>query len=77
MLRAQDLSGYFRVPSDNRDLNYDAYFIEGKEKLSEQVDYNSNNTRRLTEDELVALLLKLDYVQEELKTWRKRQGETV
>ena len=77
MLRAQDLSGYFRVPSDNRDLNYDAYFIEGKEKLSEQVDYNSNNTRRLTEDELVALLLKLDYVQEELKTRRKRQGETV
>ena len=71
MLRAQDLGGYFRVPSDNRDLNYDAYFVEGKEKLSEQEDYNSHNTHRLTEAELVALLLQLDYLQAELKTWRK------
>jgi len=71
MLRAEDLGRYFRVPSDNRDLNYDAYFVEGKEKLSEQVDYNSHNTRRLTEDELVELLMGLDYVQEELKMWHR------
>lgn len=69
MLRAEDLGGYFRVPSDNRDLNYDAYFVDGREELSEQTDYNSHNTRRLSVDELVEQLTNLTYIQEELNTW--------
>ena len=50
MLRAEDLGDYYRVPADNRDLNYDAYFTEGIEPLSQQEDYNSHNTRRLDVD---------------------------
>ena len=49
MLRAVDLGDYYRIPADNRDLNYDAYFTEGIEPLSQQEDYNSHNTRRLSE----------------------------
>lgn len=45
MIRAVDLGGYFRIPADNRDLNYDAYYTEGLEPLSQQEDYNSHNTR--------------------------------
>ncbi len=45
MIRAEDLGGYYRIPADNRDLNYDAYFTEGQEPLSQQEDYNSHNTR--------------------------------
>lgn len=71
MLHAEDLGGYFRVPSDNRDLNYDAYFFEGERALSQQQDYTSENARRVNEDELVELLTGLDYIQSELKRWNK------
>ena len=67
--KAEDLGGYYRIVADNRDLNYNAYFIEGKEHVSELQDYNSHNTHRLTVDELVSLLLKLDYVKAELEDW--------
>jgi UDP-glucose 4-epimerase len=76
MLRAEDLGGYFRVCADNRDLNYDAYFVQGQERLSEQSDYNSNNTRILDEANMVALLRKLDYIQKELATWRGQAVQT-
>jgi len=66
MLRAQDLGDYYRMPADARDLNYDAYFTEGIEPLSEQMDYNSHNTRQLDIDEMVALLLGLPYIRAEL-----------
>ena len=66
MIRAQDLENYFRVPADNRDLNYDAYYTQGIEPLSLQEDYNSHNTRRLTVQEIVQMLLRLDYIQERL-----------
>lgn len=66
MLRAQDLGGYYRVPADARDLNYDAYFTEGIEPLSEQADYNSHNARRLDIDEMVELLRALPYIRAEL-----------
>lgn len=61
MLRAEDLGGYYRVPADNRDLNYNLYFTEGREPLLDG-DYNSDNTRRLNEDEMVEMLLKLPEV---------------
>ncbi len=66
MRPAQDLEGYYRVPADSRDLNYDAYYSEGDEKLTELVDYNSHNTRRLTVDEMAEMLLGLKYVQRQL-----------
>jgi len=66
MLHAEDLGGYYRVPADNRDLNYNAYFTEGREPLLDG-DYNSHNTRRLNEDEMVEMLLQLAEIQAELK----------
>lgn len=66
MSRATDLGHYFRIPADNRDLNYDAYFTEGREELSAISDYNSHNAYRLNEDEMVELLAGLDYVRHEL-----------
>ncbi len=62
MIRAVDLGGYFRIPADNRDLNYDAYYTEGLEPLSHQEDYSSHNTRRLSVDEMVEMLLGLPEV---------------
>lgn len=59
MLRAVDLGGYFRIPADNRDLNYDAYYTEGQEPLSQQEDYNSHNTRQLDVAEMAELLMRV------------------
>jgi UDP-N-acetylglucosamine 4,6-dehydratase/5-epimerase len=66
MAHAVDMGGYFRVPADNRDLNYAKYFSEGEEKISRLDDYTSHNTQRLNVEQVKALLLKLDYIQEEL-----------
>lgn len=65
---AQDMGGFFRVPADKRDLNYDKYFVEGDIKLSTEEEYNSQNTGILNVEQIKEKLLKLDYVQEELKT---------
>jgi UDP-glucose 4-epimerase len=62
MLRAIDHGDYYRIPADTRDLNYDAYFTEGIEPLSQQEDYNSHNTRRLTVDEMAEMLRELEYI---------------
>jgi UDP-glucose 4-epimerase len=66
MIRAVDLGGYFRIPADNRDLNYDAYYTEGLEPLSQQEDYNSHNTRRLSVEEMAGLLVGLPEVGEQI-----------
>jgi UDP-glucose 4-epimerase len=63
MAVAQDAGDYYRVPSDNRDLNYEQYFSTGSEKVGEVEDYNSHNTRRLDVDGMIELLKKLDIVQ--------------
>lgn len=63
---AQDMGGYYRIPADNRDLNYAKYFSEGEEKISQLDDYTSHNTNRLNVEQIKTLLLKLDYIQEEL-----------
>jgi UDP-N-acetylglucosamine 4,6-dehydratase len=68
---AQDLGGFYRVPSDKRDLNYDKYFEEGDKQLSAGVEYNSHNTERLNIEAIKDKLLMLDYLQEELKGWYK------
>ncbi|BCA80080.1 nucleoside-diphosphate sugar epimerase/dehydratase [Desulfuromonas sp. AOP6] len=66
MSHAEDLGGYYRIPADNRDLNYNKYFVEGEEQLSLAQDYNSHNTQRLTVPEIKEKLLSLDYIQQEL-----------
>lgn len=66
MAKAEDMGGYYRIPADNRDLNYAQYFSEGEEKLSHLDDYTSHNTNRLTVEQIKQLLLKLDYIKEEL-----------
>lgn len=69
---AEDLDGFYRVPADQRDLNYDKYFVEGDQKLSTVEEYNSDNTQILTIEEIKEKLLELDYVQSELKEWNKK-----
>ncbi|MHB1456383.1 MAG: polysaccharide biosynthesis protein [Armatimonadota bacterium] len=64
---ANDCGDYYRIPADNRDLNYAAYFTEGKQEVSHQQDFDSHNTRRLDVAELTEMLLNLEYIQSELK----------
>lgn len=66
MAKAQDMGGYYRIPADNRDLNYAQYFSEGEQRISHQEDYTSHNTVRLNVEQVKKLLLKLDYIKEEL-----------
>lgn len=66
MAAAEDLGRYYRIPADNRDLNYSKYFVEGETKISQMDDYTSHNTQRLNHDEVVELLLSLDYIKREL-----------
>ena len=66
---AQDLSRFYRVPADKRDLNYDKYFVEGNKCLTKEEEYNSHNTQRLSVSQIKEKLLKLDYIQEELRGW--------
>jgi UDP-N-acetylglucosamine 4,6-dehydratase len=68
MANAVDMGDYYRIPSDVRDLNYSCYFTQGEIKVSCQDDYNSHNTRRLDEESLIELLLKLDFVRTALET---------
>jgi UDP-glucose 4-epimerase len=66
LVHAEDLKDYYRVPSDTRDLNYGKYFEQGEGKVSIEEDYTSGNTRRLDKDEMIKMLMKLEYIQEEL-----------
>jgi UDP-glucose 4-epimerase len=66
MAKAEDMGKYYRVPADNRDLNYDKYIIEGELKANEVDDYTSHNTKRLSVNEIKELLLTLDYIKSEL-----------
>lgn len=68
MSKAEDMGDYYRIPCDTRDLNYDKYFVEGQEKVSLIEDYHSHNTRRLDEEGMKSLLLKLEMIQTDLKT---------
>ncbi len=66
MAKAEDMGDYYRIPTDNRDLNYTQYFSTGEERLSYLEDYTSHNTDRLDVERIKKLLLKLDYIKEEL-----------
>ena len=68
LLKADDLGNYFRVPADNRDLNYARFFEKGQTKLSMEEDYTSGNTHILDKQEMMALLLSTEFIQSELAT---------
>lgn len=66
-VKAQDSGDYYRITPDDRDLNYSKYFTEGAKTVSDQDDYNSHNTTRLNVAQIKEKLLKLHYIQEELR----------
>lgn len=66
IIGSEDLGHYFRVPADNRDLNYEKFFVDGVVETSDVEDYTSHNTQRLSIDEIKELLLKLDYIQSKM-----------
>lgn len=67
MAKAVDDERYYRIPADNRDLNYAKYFVEGETSVSTSDDYTSHNTTRLEKQGVIDLLMKLDYIQEQLR----------
>jgi UDP-N-acetylglucosamine 4,6-dehydratase/5-epimerase len=69
---AEDMGGFYRVPADQRDLNYDKYFEDGDSRLSTLEEYHSSNTQILSVEEIKEKLLELDYVQSALREWNKR-----
>jgi len=66
MARASNLERYYRVPADDRDLNYEKYFAEGEASVSLADDYNSHNAERLNVDQLKSLMMSLDFVKDAL-----------
>jgi UDP-glucose 4-epimerase len=68
MAQAEDLGEYYRVPADVRDLNYSTFFSAGKTGVSETVDYNSHNAELLDEDAMMRLLMRLQCVQDAMKS---------
>jgi UDP-N-acetylglucosamine 4,6-dehydratase len=66
MAKAEDMGQYYRIPADNRDLNYNKFFIEGETGMAAFDDYTSHNTERLEIEGVKKLLLKLDFIQEQL-----------
>jgi len=76
MAKAIDQGRYFRIPADDRSLNYDAYFVAGEARISESGDYTSHNTRRLDVAGIKQMLLSLDYIQQELPLLQRASPAT-
>ena len=70
MVKAEDLGDFFRIPADTRDLNYNRFFIEGEAQISQMEEYNSHNTLRLDVEGTKKLLMRLDFIQEEVAKQR-------
>lgn len=66
MVKAEDMGRYYRIPADNRDLNYDKFILEGQPEANAVDDYTSHNTKRLSVPQIKELLLTLSYVRDEL-----------
>ncbi|PTR29823.1 MULTISPECIES: polysaccharide biosynthesis protein [unclassified Pseudomonas] len=66
MAKAEDMGRYYRIPADNRDLNYKKFFVEGEQEISDLEDYTSHNTERLDVEGVKKVLLNLEYIQEKL-----------
>lgn len=69
---AEDMGGFYRVPADTRDLNYNKFFSEGCESCVDVEEYNSNNTQLLNVEEIKEKLLTLRYIKEEVAAWKNR-----
>ena len=70
--RAMDMGNFFRVPCDQRDLNYDKYFVEGDQERTKLTEFNSNNTEILNVDQVKEKLLSLEYVRDEIEMFREQ-----
>lgn len=70
--RAYDMGDFYRVPADQRDLNYDKYFVEGNQERTKLTEFNSNNTKILDVEGVKAKLLELSYIREEIAAWESR-----
>lgn len=70
---AFDMGDFYRVPCDKRDLNYDKFFKEGNTERNALSEFNSNNTELLTVEEVKEKLLSLEYIREELTTWKQER----
>ena len=66
MIKAEDMGDFYRIPADNRDLNYAMYFSEGEANIADIEDYHSHNTNRLDVEGVKELVGKLGYVRQEL-----------
>jgi UDP-glucose 4-epimerase len=69
MAKAEDMGKFYRIPSDNRDLNYDNFLSNGHQAINCASDYTSENTTRLTVDQVIDKLKTLEYIQQELQSW--------
>ncbi len=67
MSRAEDMGEYYRIPCDTRGLNYDKYFTDGSSKIAESEDYHSHNTDQLDVEGMKALLMKLEFIRNDLE----------
>ena len=72
MFRAQDKGNYFRIPIDDRDLNYDKFFVEGVEDMTKIEEYHSHNTHRLDVEGMKQLLMKLPEVRNDIEAIDKK-----
>jgi UDP-N-acetylglucosamine 4,6-dehydratase/5-epimerase len=66
MAKAEDLGNYYRIPADTRDLNYNSFFIEGQDQISQMEEYTSHNTYRMNIEETKQMLMKLDVINEDI-----------
>lgn len=69
MIKAEDMGDFYRIPADNRDLNYRRYYFEGEKDISILEDYHSHNTTRLTNSALKETLMNLNFIREHLSKW--------
>lgn len=77
MVKSIDMGNYYRIPCDDRDLNYDKYFVEGNEDVSRIEDYHSHNTGRLDVEQMKQLLLKLRFIREDLGLEEKHKSTEI
>jgi UDP-glucose 4-epimerase len=67
MAKAEELEKYFRIPADTRDLNYNQFFTNGEQEIGQKEEYTSHNTERLDIEMTKKLLLKLDFIKNDIK----------
>ena len=71
MVKAIDMKNYYRIPADNRDLNYNKFFDEGEEIITQAGEYHSHNTHRLNRKELMDLLVNLREIKADIEEFSR------